>query len=101
MARPQVPTHPLEFRQWVITQLRLNGYSLASIAKAEGVSPQAVSHALSNPSERLENALAAALGMTVEQLFPWRFKDGVRLHSTRGQGTKSRTDVAVRNGAAA
>jgi len=79
-----VPKNPAERRGWVCYQLRLRGSSLTRIAKEEGVSLQAVSNALMMPSSFIEPAIAAALGLTVEQLFPERFDAmGQRLAHTR------------------
>lgn len=96
-----VPTDPAVRRQWILGQLRLRGLSLRKIAEAEAVSPQAVSAAISAPSEALERALAAALDLTPEELFPERFFRGRRIHQVRGKGTKSRSEALVRNGVAA
>lgn len=78
-----IPKNPAERRGWVIWQLRLQGSSLSKIARAEGVSQQAVSNALIAPSSHLETAIAKALNLTPEQLFPERFNGVHRLSHTR------------------
>lgn len=79
-----IPKNPAERRAWVCFQLRLRGRSLSKIARDEGVSQQAVSNALMTPSSRLEQAIAEALDLTPEQLFPERFDAmGFRLSHTR------------------
>lgn len=79
-----IPKNPAERRAWVCFQLRLRGKSLSKIARAEGVSQQAVSNALMTPSSRLEQAIAEALELTAQDLFPERFDPmGFRLSHTR------------------
>lgn len=89
----QVPKNPAERRVWIWVQLRLRGASLRRLAAEHGVSQQAMSHALIAPSSHLEVVIAAALGLTPQQLFPERFDDrGNRLGWTR---TQQRTTRAV------
>lgn len=78
-----IPKNPVERRAWVIYQLRCRGSSLSQIARQEGVSQQAVSNALMTPSYRLEIAIANAIGVTVEALFPERYDGAYRLPYTR------------------
>lgn len=79
-----VPKNPADRRAWVCYQLRLRGNSLRKIASQLGVSQQAMSHSLMAPSSRCEPAIAGALGLTAEQLFPERFDgNGCRLAHTR------------------
>jgi len=86
-----VPKNPAERRVWILGQLRLRGTSLRRLAAQEGVSPQAMSNALMCPSSHLEEVIAAALGLTVQQLFPERFDDhGNRLGWTRTQQRSTR-----------
>lgn len=80
----KVPKNPAERRAWVCYQLRLRGDSLSAIARRIGVSHQAVSTALMSPSKDIEQAIAEAIGLTPEQLFPERFDStGKRLVQTR------------------
>lgn len=80
----QVPKNPAERRLWIWVNLRLRGTSLRRLAVENGVSQQAMSHALGNPSSHLETVIAEALGLTPQQLFPERFtEDGKRLGWTR------------------
>jgi lambda repressor-like predicted transcriptional regulator len=79
-----IPKNPAVRRAWVCYQLRLRGTSLRRIAQQHNVSPQAVSAALMTPSSHIEQAIAAALDLTPEQLFPERFDAvGHRLTHTR------------------
>ena len=78
------PKNPAERRAWVVYQLTVRGQSLASVAASLGVCRQAVSGALMTPSERIEQALADALDLPIETLFPERFDaKGVRIPRTR------------------
>lgn len=84
-SRLDVPKNPAERRGWIIWQLRLRGYSLRRIAAEEGTSIQSVSYALGNPSAALEEAIAARLDRTPQELFPERFDArGHRIHIVRG-----------------
>lgn len=84
IAPQDVPKEPAIRRAWVIYQLRLRGLSLRRLAKREGVSHNALGHALVAPSSHIEPVLAKALGLKVRELFPERFDEhGHRLHLTR------------------
>lgn len=89
-----VPKNPAERRVWIPSQLRLLGTSLRRLAAEEGVSPQAMSNALNLSSSHLETVIAAALGLTAQQMFPERFDAaGNRLGWTR---TPQRSTRGVR-----
>lgn len=82
----EVPKEPAIRRAWVLFQLRIRGYSLATIAKELGVSRQTVRLALVEPRARVEPAIAAKLGLRVQDLFPERFDNtGRRLHADRSR----------------
>ena len=86
-----VPKNPAERRVWVCYQLRLRGDSLRAIARRIGVCQQAPSNALMNPSKDIEQAIAEAIGLTPEQLFPERFDaTGKRLVRTRSPQRNTR-----------
>jgi Ner family transcriptional regulator len=83
-SRPRPPKNPAERRAWLLYQLRIRGKSFRSLAAEAGVSPQAVTHAILNPSSYLEPLIAEAIGLTAPELFPERFDPtGRRLHQTR------------------
>ena len=70
--------------------MRLRGKSLRRIAKSIGITPVAVSAALGIPSFRAEQAIAEALGLTPQQLFPERYDGaGNRLHLVKPQSVKN------------
>lgn len=78
------PRDPRERAAWVKFQLELRAMSFASIARGEGVSQRAVCQALWSPSQYLEEAIARAIGLTPQALFPERFDaSGNRLHRSR------------------
>lgn len=75
---------PTKRRAWIIYQLKTRGYTLSAIARANGVSQQAISSALLTPSAGMEKVLAAAVDVPVHQLFPERYSpSGRRLLPTR------------------
>jgi Ner family transcriptional regulator len=77
-------TDARERNVWVQAQLRLAGTSFAAIARVHGWSRRAVSQAMTSASHPQEKAIAAALGVTQEQLFPERYdQEGNRLHQVR------------------
>lgn len=64
---------PAKRRAWVVYQLRLQGRSLASVAREMGVNRSAPGHALRSPYPRMERAIAEAVGVPVHELFPERY----------------------------
>lgn len=98
-----VPKNPAERRAWICYQLRLRGSSLRRIASDLGVSQQAASHALLSPSSHIEKAIAEAIGLTPETLFPERFDAaGNRLSRVREQQRTTRRRAGnVQSGEAA
>lgn len=85
-----IPREPVERRAWINFQLRRRGLSLAAIARQEGVCQQAVSAALLQPSFRIEKAIAAAIDLTPEELFPERFGPRGRLSAIKVRPAASR-----------
>lgn len=82
----EVPKDSRERQGWVLFQLKLRGESFASVGAKIGVSRGAVRACLTQPSFNVEKALAAALGLTVRQLFPERYDvKGKRLHLVRSK----------------
>lgn len=82
-----IPKNPVERRAWIIHRLRFErGLSLRQLALREGVTPQAMSHALMSASSHLQTVIADELGLTPQQLFPEFFAtNGERLTWTRDQ----------------
>ena len=74
-------TDPVKRSAWVLYQLRLQGQSLASLARDVGVDRTAPYQALRRPYPKMERAIADAVGMPVHELFPDRYdaKTGERL----------------------
>lgn len=88
------PRNPVNRRAWVTHQLKLRGQSLTSIGAVLGVCRQAVSGALTTPSERIEQALAEALDLPVVTLFPERFdQKGFRIPRTRPDNLTRRRGI--------
>lgn len=89
-----IPSEPHQRRKWIIYQLQSRGLTLAAIGGELGVIRQAVSDALIRPSARIEEAIAAKLGTTPQELFPERFdSDGHRLHRPRPRREQPRRDA--------
>ncbi|MBF0334600.1 MAG: helix-turn-helix domain-containing protein [Alphaproteobacteria bacterium] len=81
----KVPSDPRERAEWIISQLKLRGLSLAQLASRRGVDRRAFSQALRLPNHPAETAIALALGTAPAVLFPDRY-DGVRrVHRVRSQ----------------
>jgi len=80
----EVPKEPAERRAWILYQLRRRGLSFRELARQEGVSQQAFSHACMAPSSHLERVIAEAIDLTPRDLFPERWgANGRRLTLTR------------------
>ncbi len=96
-ASVNIPKKPAERRGWVKWQFEIRGLSLREFARREGVSHQAVSHALiSGNSAHLQEAIARELGLAPHQLFPELYDDeGNRLGRTREK--QRSTGRVVRN----
>ena len=80
-----VPTDPLKRRGWVVWQLKMRGGSLRQLARRVGLTQQSLSYGLVAPHGRAERAIADALDLTVQDLFPERYDPatGERLHHER------------------
>lgn len=70
LAVPEDPSHRWE---WIKFQLRVNGTSLAKIARALKVTGAAVKNAKHLPYPRIERAIAKALGLAPVQIWPERW----------------------------
>ena len=92
----EIPRDPIIRRAWVSFQLKIRGKSLASIADELGVKRQAISGALDAPSHRGEAALAAALDVEPQDLFPERY-DTTGRRIVRTHERKASTPPASRN----
>jgi Ner family transcriptional regulator len=89
---------PLKFRDnidrtlWVQMELKSRGLSFAAIGRQLGVSRTAVRLAMHSSSERLEHAIAAAIEVTPQQLFPERYtRDGRRRNPAPRASTRENT----------
>jgi Ner family transcriptional regulator len=70
-----IPTDTRQRREWIKYQLRLRGGSLAQVARDHGVSRDAPILALRRPYPRMEAAIASALGLLPEQIWPERYDE--------------------------
>lgn len=79
-----VPADDRERAIWVLGELKRRRESFASIGKRHGLSRYAARQAMFQPSATMEKALADAIDLKPEQLFPERYdREGNRLHLTR------------------
>jgi len=63
---------------WIRYQLNLQGITIRHIALCNGVKPQTVARARHQPYPKMEKALADALDLTPQELFPDRYgEDGL------------------------
>lgn len=69
----QIPLDPKHRQSWIVYQLHRQGTSLAEIGRSLGVSRFAPSQALRRPYPRMEVAIAEALGLSPQALFPERY----------------------------
>lgn len=83
--RTYIPTDPHRRSVLVQAWLKAKGETFASLARQHGKDRRAIAMSLRVPSYPMERVLAAALGLTVPELFPERYTpDGsVRLHRVR------------------
>lgn len=103
LANADIPKNPAIRRAWIKYRLEAEGFTVRGLARREGVSPQAVSHALLGPSSHLQPVIAEIIGVTVHQLFPeWYGENGERLGRVREkQRSTSRKTGNVQSGRAA
>ena len=84
---------PAQRRAWISYQLKLQGRSLASLARDLGVTRGAPGRALGTPYPRMERALADAVGLPVHTLFPERYSPTgqrlIRMGRPRGKEKNS------------
>lgn len=98
-----VPKNPAIRRAWVVFQLRIRGLSLGMLAHQEGVSRQAMSHALIGPSSHLQPVIAEAIALPVQDVWPeWWRPDGtpwgrtnVRHRNTRRRARNVQSERAA------
>ncbi|MBB4267255.1 hypothetical protein [Roseospira visakhapatnamensis] len=89
-----IPKNPAIRREWIGFQLRIRGLSKRALARREGVSHQAVSQAaLGGGSQYLQEAIAGALDLRAQDLFPELYDEcGRRLGQTRDRKRSTRPD---------
>jgi Ner family transcriptional regulator len=88
-----LPKNPAARRAWLTYQLRIRGRSVSELARANGVSREALYGAMNTPSSHLERAIAGALNLAPQQLFPERFDGrGRRLSQVRAPNRSTRRE---------
>lgn len=84
--KKDVPTNPVERRDWIKTQLKLRGSSATKLADELDVARQTMSRSLiTYVSRRMDVAVAEVLGLELHELYPDRYlSNGTSLHQERG-----------------
>ena len=88
---------PGKRRAWVQYQLKVKGRSLASLARELGVVRHAPGHALAKPYPRMEHAIAEAIGIPVQVLFPERYFPNGERSIRMGRGDRKSITKAIAN----
>ena len=73
MSPTDIPQDPAERRVWILYRLRVAGYTLGSLAREIGVSRRTPHTALVRPYPKMERAIATAVGLEPQQLWPERY----------------------------
>lgn len=68
-----VPDDPQHRRAWIKYQLALRGYTLSKLARELGLSVHAPKLVFKRPYPRIEQAIAATLGLPPQALWPERY----------------------------
>lgn len=71
--KPDIPLSPEQRWEWIKYQLRSRGQSFTRLAEELGVSHNAVGNAKYGPYPRIERAIAKALDMAPQQIWPERW----------------------------
>lgn len=97
--RLDIPQKPAERRAWIQYRLRLIGSNFRALGRKLGVSQQAVSYAAAGyPSLAIEAAIAEAIGVPHQELFPEHFDDaGGRIPLARTRQRKPSRPAPQRN----
>ncbi len=68
-----IPRDPAQRWEWIKYQLRIRGSSTAELARQLGVTDRAIRAVKTTPYPRIERAIAVALGIKRQQLWPERW----------------------------
>ncbi len=68
-----MPRDPAQRWEWIKYQLRLKGSSTADLARQLGVTDRAIRAVKTTPYPRMERAIAKALGVKPQKLWPERW----------------------------
>lgn len=86
-----------KLRAWVIYRLALKGTSLAALAQQRGVTRHTLYKPFVMPYPKSERAIAGALGLRPEQLWPDRYGPDGRSNRTRGPQTRKKSTHGNKN----
>ncbi len=91
-----VPLDPKIRSDWIKYQLARRGLNLADLAKQLKISRQAVSQSLRAPNLRAQEAIAKAIDIAPEYLFPERYDaDGNPCHRTAPAGARCHDNQSI------
>lgn len=100
----QIPKHPIRRRSWIVGELHAKGITLAELARENGLSGSALSHAARGlPNNNAEAIIAKALGIKQADLFPEHYNDAGRriVFVRRRKDTRSARAAEVKSTVAA
>ena len=80
---------PEKRREWIKQALRDRGSSMAQVARDHGVTRDAATLAMKKPYPRMERAIARALNLEPQQLWPERYDHQGRPNRPIGRPKKS------------
>lgn len=83
-----IPFIPLDMnarRAWIFYMLRLRGYTVGSLAKSHGLHPRNYTAALWKPYPKGERAIAAAIGVEPQAIWPERYGPDGKPNRRRGR----------------
>ncbi len=73
----EIPQNEEQKRSWIKYRLKIQGKSLASLAREHKTSRQVLSNTLYEPSPRWEYVIAQALNKKPTEIWPERYEDGL------------------------
>ncbi|MGB0972126.1 MAG: helix-turn-helix domain-containing protein [Mycobacterium sp.] len=91
-----VPKDPKVRSDWIKYQLARRGLNLTDLAKRLNISRQAVSNTLRSPNLRAQEAIAKAINIAPEYLWPERYDaDGNPCHRTAPSGARCHDNQSI------
>jgi Ner family transcriptional regulator len=95
--RTDIPRDPIIRWEWIKYQLRVSGSSLAHIAREMNVTTPAVKKVKSSAYPRMERAIACALNLKPQLLWPERWNDQGAPHRLRPNRSEIMTSLTQKH----